>query len=309
MKFITKLLAVALIVSSISLITKAQTVEKKSLTLEGAKKVIAAAVAYAKKNNAPGGVIAVVDEGGNLMALERLDGTFAAGANISIGKARTAVLFKRPTKAFEDIIKNGRTAMVALPDAFFTPLQGGLPIVIDNQIVGGVGVSGAASAQQDEELAIAGANAFAEVKTSSVDAQPVRFFDAAQVTTSFSNGAVLLDGMNRNYMVHTSKREKPGQAEIHTLDTDIIYVLQGSATFVTGGTAVDAKVTAPNELRGVRIDGGESWQLVKGDVIVVPNNTAHWFKEVNGTFLYYTIKVRCGECVSTEMRPLVSENR
>ena len=96
--------------------------ERKTLSIDGAHKVIAGAVAHAKKVNAPGGVIAVVDEGGNLMALERLDGTFAAGANISIGKARTAVLFKRPTKAFEDIIKNGRTAMVALPDAYFTPL-------------------------------------------------------------------------------------------------------------------------------------------------------------------------------------------
>ena len=66
----------------------AQVVEKKSLNLDGAKKAIAAAVDYAKKNNAPGGVIAVVDEGGNLMALERLDGTFAMGATISIGKAR-----------------------------------------------------------------------------------------------------------------------------------------------------------------------------------------------------------------------------
>jgi len=69
----------------------AQVVEKKSLNLDGAKKAIVAAVDYAKKNNAPGGVIAVVDEGGNLMALERLDGTFAMGATISIGKARTAV--------------------------------------------------------------------------------------------------------------------------------------------------------------------------------------------------------------------------
>src|SRR5206468_5724062 len=75
----------------------AQVVEKKSLNLEGAKKAIAAAVDYARKNNAPGGVIAVVDEGGNLMGLERLDGTFAMGATISIGKARTAVLFKKPT--------------------------------------------------------------------------------------------------------------------------------------------------------------------------------------------------------------------
>src|SRR4026207_314611 len=137
--FRTALAALALL--SGALFTNAQPVEKKALTIEGAKRVIAGAVAYAKKNNAPGGVIAVVDEGGNLMALERLDGTFAAGANISIGKARTAVLFKRPTKAFEDIIKNGRTAMVALPDAYFTPLQGGVPITIDGPSVGGGGAT------------------------------------------------------------------------------------------------------------------------------------------------------------------------
>src|SRR5947207_13813428 len=157
MKTTIRFIAAMLLLSALSAVLQAQTVEKKTLTIDGAKKVIAAAVAYAKKNNAPGGVIAVVDEGGNLMALERLDGTFAAGANISIGKARTAVLFKRPTKAFEDIIKNGRTAMLTLPDSYFTPLQGGgVPITIDGQIVGGVGVSGAASAQQDEELAMAG---------------------------------------------------------------------------------------------------------------------------------------------------------
>jgi len=283
-----------ILVSIITVTTQAQLVERKTLSIDGAHKVIAGAVAYAKKVNAPGGVIAVVDDGGNLMALERLDGTFAAGANISIGKARTAVLFKRPTKAFEDIIKNGRTAMVALPDAYFTPLQGGIPITIDGQIVGGVGVSGAASAQQDEELAIAGAGVFTTdgKPDTQMSKAPVLFFDANQVSTSFSKGAVLLDGTNRNYMVHTSRREKPGLAEIHTLDTDIIYVLEGNATFVTGGAAIEPKEIAPNEIRGSRIDGGDVRQLSKGDVIIVPNNTPHWFKEVGGTFLYYTIKVR-----------------
>jgi glc operon protein GlcG len=291
-----KIVIVALLVLSSTVLANAQTVEKKALTIDGARKVIAGAVAYAKKNNAPGGVIAVVDEGGNLMALERLDGTFAAGANISIGKARTAVLFKRPTKVFEDIIKNGRTAMVALPDAFFTPLQGGIPITVDGQIVGGVGVSGAASAQQDEELAIAGANVFSvDAKTSDLmpaNKPPVLFFDATQVSASFSTGSVLLDGTNRNYMVNTSRRDKPGLAEVHTLDTDIIYVLQGSATFVTGGIVVEAKQIQPDEIRGGRIEGGDVRRLSKGEVIVVPANTPHWFKEVNGEFLYYTIKVR-----------------
>jgi glc operon protein GlcG len=138
--------------------SQAQTAQKKGLTLEGAKKVIAAALADAKSKNAPGAAIAVVDDGGNLVAAERLDNTFAAGANISIGKARTAALFKRPTKAFEDSINKGRTAMTALTD--FTPLQGGIPIIVDGQVIGAIGVSGAASAQQDEDIAIAGANAF-----------------------------------------------------------------------------------------------------------------------------------------------------
>src|ERR1044072_9121119 len=189
-----KITLASLLLFSASLFVSAQTVDKKTLTIDGAQKVSAAAVSYAKKNNAPGGVIAVVDDGGNLMALERLDGTFAAGANISIGKARTAVLFKRPTKAFEEIIKNGLKAVVALPDAYCTPLQGAVPITIDGQIVGGVGVSGAASAQQDEELAIAGAHVFADEKSSDMvptNRPPVLFYDAKQVSTSFSAGAVL----------------------------------------------------------------------------------------------------------------------
>ncbi|MGE5275682.1 MAG: GlcG/HbpS family heme-binding protein [Acidobacteriota bacterium] len=136
---------------------RAQVADKKTLSLEGARKVIAAAEAKAKELSAPGGVIAVVDDGGNLIAVERLDGTFAAGALISIGKARTAVIFKKPTRFFEELIKNGRTPMIALND--FTPLQGGVPVLSGGQVVGGVGVSGAASAQQDEELAIAGAGA------------------------------------------------------------------------------------------------------------------------------------------------------
>lgn len=133
----------------------AQTTEKKALTLDGAKRILAAAAAEAKRLSAPGGAIAIVDEGGHLIAAERWDNTFPASASISLGKARTAAMFRRSTKDFENVIKNGRTAMVALPDTLFTPLQGGLPIAIDGQVVGAVGVSGAASAQQDEDIAVA----------------------------------------------------------------------------------------------------------------------------------------------------------
>ena len=281
-----KLGFIALSFLVISINNYAQITDKKTLTLEGARQVIAGAKEYARKNNAPGGVIAVVDDGGNLIALERLDGTFSAGANISIGKAKTAVMFKRPTKVFEDIIKNGRTSMVALPD--FTPLQGGVPIMSDGQIIGGVGVSGASSAQQDEELAIAGAESLTNQKTSAV-----LFYDAETVKAAFSKGAVLEDGSNgENYMVHASRREKSGMSEVHELDTDIIYVLDGTAVFVTGGKSVDAKQIAPNEFRGSMIDGGETRNLKKGDVVIVPKGTPHWFKEVSGAFLYYVVKVR-----------------
>ncbi len=295
MFLVEHMLIAGALLASLGGIARAQTTQKKSLTLDGARQVIAAAEAAAKAKNAPGGVIAVVDEGGNLMALERLEGTFAAGANISIGKARTAVLFKRPTKIFEDIIKNGRTAMVALPDSFFTPLQGGIPIEVDGQIIGGVGVSGAASAQQDEELAIAGAEAAKSfgAGTMTMKTPEVSFFDHEKVSEAFAKGAVLFDGADgRSYMVHASRREKPGMAEVHTRDADIIYVLEGTATIVTGGSVVDPKNIAADEIRGVSIQGGETRKLVKGDVMIIPNNTPHWFKDVTNPFLYYVVKAR-----------------
>jgi len=135
---------------------------KHSLTLEGAKQVGEAAAKYAQDNGA-GPSIAVVDEGGHLLYFTRPETSFAAGANVSIGKARTSAIFKKPTKDFEDIINKGRFTMTALPD--FTPLQGGVPILHDGQVIGAVGVSGAKSAQQDEDVAKAGAAVFAEAKT------------------------------------------------------------------------------------------------------------------------------------------------
>src|SRR5262245_10324741 len=142
MKWLRSMMAAVAVSVALAGAGQAQVVEKKALTLEGARQVIATAIGEARCLNAPGAAIAIVDDGGNLLALDRLDGTFAAGANISIGKARAAAIFKRPTKAFEDVIKNGRTAMVALSD--FTPLQGGIPLTVGEEVVGAIGVSGAA---------------------------------------------------------------------------------------------------------------------------------------------------------------------
>lgn len=270
----------------------AQTIDAPSLSLDGARKVIAAAKIDAAARQAPGGVIAVVDSGGNLMALERLDGTFAAGANISIGKARTAALFKRPTRVFEELINKGRTAMTALAD--FTPLQGGVPIVIDGRIVGGVGVSGAASAQQDEELALAGAAAAggpSPVATSGAasHAASVTYVASGAVEEAFRKGMPLTE--TAAYKVHASRRDADGQAEVHDRDTDILYVLEGTATLVTGGQVVNGRATAPDEQRGESIRGGEARRLQKGDVVVVPNGVPHLFQDVRGPFLYYVVKV------------------
>ncbi len=119
----------------------------------------------------------------------------------------------------------------------------------------------------------------------------VTYLKGDQVQAAFAKGSPLIEV--EDYKIHASRRaSEPGLAEIHTRDTDIIYVLQGSATLVTGGKAVATKSTGPEELRGSEIEGGESREITVGDVVVVPNGTPHWFKQVNGPLLYYVVKVR-----------------
>lgn len=137
---------------------------RHTLTLDGANRALSAAVVKAKERGA-GGAIAVVDDGGNLIAFQRIDNTFAAGASVSIGKARTAALFKKPTKVFEDSINGGRTALASVHE--MTPLQGGVPILHEGFIIGAIGVSGAHNQGEDEEVAMAGAAAVASVPTAS----------------------------------------------------------------------------------------------------------------------------------------------
>ncbi len=150
-RYLTLLL---LAICSFGCLRAADIAAQTTLTLDGAKKVGAAAEAGAERLGAPGAAIAVVDAGGHLLYFVRRTNTFLGSPEISIGKARTAVEFKRPTRVFEEIIAKGRFAMTSLPD--FTPLQGGVPIIVEGQIVGAVGVSGAQSAAQDEEIALAG---------------------------------------------------------------------------------------------------------------------------------------------------------
>ena len=155
------LLSLALVFAATRSFGAEELATKKVLSLAAAKKVAAAAEAEAKKGGA-GGAIAVVDDGGHVLLVERLDGTFAAASNISIGKARSAANFRKPTKDFEEAVKGGRTSLVANPELL--PLEGGVPIVVDGQVVGAVGVAGAASAQQDEEIARSAASALSAAR-------------------------------------------------------------------------------------------------------------------------------------------------
>jgi uncharacterized protein GlcG (DUF336 family)/quercetin dioxygenase-like cupin family protein len=272
-------------VAALAVATSAPPVQSSpSLTLDGARLALRGAVEAAHSLQTTG-VIAVVDAGGHTIALERLDGTFPAGSDISIGKARTAALFRKPTSTFEKIIRDGRTPMIALDG--FTPLQGGVPLVVDGTVVGAIGVSGAASAQQDEELANAGAQHFAkgEVSTSA----SAIHIDATAVDAAFAKGMPLLE--NGDYKIHASRREGPGKAEVHDHETDVIHVLEGSATFVTGGRIVEGAEITPGETRGAGIEGGDARTIGKGDVVVVPAGTPHWFREVQGPLLYFVVKV------------------
>ncbi|HZP93586.1 MAG TPA: heme-binding protein [Burkholderiales bacterium] len=141
---------------------QAQLADKKVLTLEAAKKIASGAEAEAKRNSWTV-VIAVVDDGGNLIYLQRIDGTQIGSIDVAIKKAKTAAAFKRPTKVFEDAIAGGRTAILGLDAAL--PLEGGLPLITGGQVVGAIGVSGATS-QQDGQVAKAGADAFGSMCSS-----------------------------------------------------------------------------------------------------------------------------------------------
>jgi len=129
---------------------------KRVLTLQAATKAAAAAQAEATKRSATV-VIAVVDDGGYLILLHRLDDTQVASVEVGIAKARTAAIFRRPSKEFEDQTRSGRVAALALPGA--TPLQGGVPITVDGHVIGAIGVSGN-TPQEDEDIAKAGAAVF-----------------------------------------------------------------------------------------------------------------------------------------------------
>jgi glc operon protein GlcG len=203
-------------------------------------------------------------------------------------------MFRRATRDFEDLVNKGRVTMTTLPAVTaFTPLKGGVPLVQDGQVVGAVGVSGAASADQDDEIAQAATDALAkcgglETSLNELPAGKVVHIPAQAVSGAFSHGAALFE--SRGFKVHASRRDGPGEAEVHVADNDIFYVQQGSARFVTGGELVDSHVVAPDEIRGKSILHGEALTLEQGDVVIVPKGVPHLFEQVTAPFVYYVVK-------------------
>src|ERR671932_2674985 len=245
-------------------------IDKKVLTEAGADRVARAAEAEAMARGvAP--VIAVVDAGGALITLRRPDAAQVASVNVSIDKARTAAIFRRASKDFEDQTRHGRVAALALHGA--VALQGGMPILYDGQVIGAIGVSGASSADEDQELATLGASASLDEG----EGQPSVFHAPAEtVVAKFQTGGLLLDA--EPYKVDAGRRTGPGEVEFHTSVTDIMYVLDGEATVVTGGEMVDRRQIGPGEYRAAATRGGTSQRLGKGDVMVIPAGVPHWFK-------------------------------
>jgi mannose-6-phosphate isomerase-like protein (cupin superfamily) len=192
---------------------------------------------------------------------------------VTTDKARTAAIYRRPSKDFEDQASGGRPSALHLARA--VPLQGGMPILYDGQVVGAIGVSGASSADEDQELATIGAQA---ISASNGRANGAAYFPGAEVREKFATGGLLLD--TQGYKIDAGRRDAPGGPELHEREVDVMRVVGGSATIVTGG-----------EIRGDRIEGGEERRLSEGDVLAIPSGVPHQFVEVSDPFLYFVVKV------------------
>jgi uncharacterized protein GlcG (DUF336 family) len=248
------------------------TTEVPALTQAGAK-AIAEAVGAAAAARGVAPVVSAVDAGGALIYLHRPDAAQVASVEVTTDKARTAAIYRRPSKDFEEQASGGRPSALHLARA--VPLQGGMPIVVDGHVIGGIGVSGASSADEDQELAIVGAEALA---SSNGHADGAYFFSSDDLARKFAAGGLLLD--EQSFKLDAGRREGPGAPELHANEIDVMRVVEGKATVVTGG-----------EIRGDRIEGGDARTVSEGDVLAIPSGVPHQFVEVSDPFLYFVVKV------------------
>src|SRR5579863_6949696 len=117
-------------------------------------------------------------------------------------------------------------------------------------------------------------------------------FSPTEMAAAFAKGQTLVNKSGMRYYVMTGRRDSPGEVELHTHYTDVIYIADGAATFVTGGRMLQGKTTAPGEIRSKSIEGGASHSLEKGSLVIVPAGVPHWFKSVSSPVADLVIKVR-----------------
>ena len=260
--------------------------EQVVLTYEGAELAAQAVAALATERGvAP--VAAAVDADGQLVYLWRPDAAQVASVGVATDKARTAAIYRRPSKDFEDQAAHGRASALHLARA--VPLQGGIPITVDGEVVGAVGVSGASSADEDQELAIAGADAAQAAARPAPGGNGAAFFGRDEVERRFEEGGLLLDA--KRYKLDAGRRDGPGEAEYHERFVDVMHVVRGTATVLTGGEMREAREVAAGELRARALDGGQPHELAEGDVLAIPSGVPHQFVEVSDPFLYFVVKV------------------
>ena len=241
-------------------------VDTPALTFVGARLTAESAGAEsARRNVAP--VVTVVDAGGELVYIHRPDAAQVASVGVATDKARTAAIYRRPSKDFEDQASGGRPSALHLAGA--VPLQGGIPLVVDGVVVGAIGVSGASSADEDQELALLGASTFA---TAVAAAPSATHIDADEMARAFATGRLVVD--TPVYKIDAGRRTGSGALERHDAVTDMMYVLEGNAVVVTGEPG-DETTT----------------KLAPGDVFVVPATVAHTFTDVSDPFRYLVAKV------------------
>jgi uncharacterized protein GlcG (DUF336 family) len=268
--------------------TRFPTAEQPILTYEGAR-LAADAVASEATDRGVNPVAAVVDADGELVYLWRPDRAQVASVGVSTDKARTAAIYRRPSKDFEEQASGGRPSALHLARA--VPLQGGIPIEAGGEVVGAIGVSGASSADEDQELAELGAAAVVKA-LASIDGKEqngAHYISSATLREAFETGGILL--ASEGYKLDAGRRIEPGEVEYHERSVDVMHVVEGAATVVTGGEMVSPREVGPGEIRAAAVEGGTSHRLGEGDVLAIPSGVPHQFVDVSDPFLYFVVKV------------------
>jgi glc operon protein GlcG len=168
-----------------------------------------------------------------------------------------------------------------------------MPLEHTGEVVGAVGVSGARSADEDQELAVVGVEAFAAALSGPTNGagrpNGAAHFAREVLARRFETGGLLLD--EGVYKLDAGRRVEPGEVELHDRVVDVMHVVQGSATVVTGGTLVDPREVASGEVRARSVEGGTAHELGEGDVLAIPSGVPHQFTAVSDPFLYFVVKV------------------